>query len=193
MRGTSDPYTYPGSEVLQNIPGIRDPERLAAFEANVTAARLVELDASPLNGNFDAAHLRAIHRHIFQDIYRWAGEYRTVNISKGGQFFGAAVFAGQALDAALQGLPGEGYLAGVDSRTFARRAALYMSEINAIHPFRDGNGRAQREFIRQLGLGAGFALDWGAVTAEEMMAASVESFTTGNSAALAGVIGRCLE
>jgi cell filamentation protein len=81
----------------------------------------------------------------------------------------------------------------LDSRSFANRAGFYMSEINAIHPFRDGNGRAQREFVRQLGLEAGFVLDWGAVTAGRMRAASVESFTTGNSTALAGVIGRCLK
>lgn len=192
MPGTSDPYIYPGIEVLRNIPGIRNPERLAALEASVTVARLVELDASALHGQFDAAHLRGVHRHIFQDIYPWAGEYRTVNISKGGQFFGAAAFVGKALDGVLQELPREDYLTGCDRRTFAGRAGLYMSEINAIHPFRDGNGRAQREFIRQLGLGAGFAIDWGAVTARQMMAASVESFATGKSAALADLIHRCL-
>lgn len=192
MRGTLDPYTWPGTEVLRNIPGIRDPERLAAFEADVTAARLVELDASPLSAKFDAGHLRAIHRHIFQDIYSWAGEYRTVNISKGGQFFGAAAFVGQALDEVLGKLPGEHFLTGCDRGTFAGRAAYYMSKINAIHPFRDGNGRAQREFVRQLGLGAGFVVDWGAVSAEQMMTASVQGFTTGNSAGLADVIRRCL-
>ena len=155
MRGTLDPYTWPGTEALRNIPGIRDAERLAAFEADVTAARLVELDASPLSAKFDAEYLRAIHRHIFPDIYSWAGEYRTVNISKGGQFFGAAAFVGQTLDEMLRKLQGERFLTGRDHGTFAGGAAFYMSEINAIHPFRDGNGRAQREFIRQLGLGAG--------------------------------------
>ena len=132
MPGTSDPYIYPGIEVLRNIPGIRNPERLAALEASVTVARLVELDASALHGQFDAAHLRGVHRHIFQDIYPWAGEYRTVNISKGGQFFGAAAFVGKALDGVLQELPREDYLTGCDRRTFAGRAGPYMSEINAI-------------------------------------------------------------
>ena len=69
MPESSDPYTYPGTDVLRNIPDIRDPERLAAFEANATVARLAELDATPLEGHFDVTHLNGIHRHIFQDVY----------------------------------------------------------------------------------------------------------------------------
>ena len=193
MPASSDPYTYPGTDVLRNIPDIRDPQCLAAFEANATAARLVEMDAAPLKGLFDVAHLRAIHRHIFQDVYAWAGEFRTVNISKGGRLFGAAAFVEQALHDLLRELPGEHYLRGFDPERFARRAAFYIGEINAIHPFRDGNGRAQREFIRELGIEAGFEIAWNEVTVKQMMAASVESFTTGKSAGLAAVILLCMK
>lgn len=139
MPESSDPYTYPGTDVLRNIPDVRDPELLAAFEANATAARLIELDAAPLTGAFDVAHIRAIHRHIFQDVYLWAGEFRTVNISKGGHLFGAAAFVEQALYNVLRELPGERYLKGLGSQAFARRVGFYLGEINAIHPFRDGN------------------------------------------------------
>src|SRR6266542_3370989 len=97
MPESTDPYTYPGTDVLRNIPNIRDSRHMAALEANATAARLVELDAAPLHGRFDEAHLRAIHKHIFQDVYSWAGEFRTVNISKGGQLFGVAAFIEPAL------------------------------------------------------------------------------------------------
>ncbi len=193
MPASSDPYTYPGTDVLRNIPDILDPRRLAAFEANATAARLVELDAAPLKGVFDVGHLRAIHRHIFQDVYAWAGEFRTVDISKGGHVFGAAAFVEQALHNVLRGLPDEHYLRGFDPDRFARRAAFYLGEINAIHPFRDGNGRAQREFIRKLGIEAGFVIAWNAVTVDQMMAASVESFTTGKSSGLAAVILLCMK
>lgn len=188
MPGSSDPYTYPGTDVLRNILDIRDPQQLAAFEANATAARLIELDAAPLVGQFDVAHLKAIHRHIFQDVYPWAGEFRTVNISKGGHLFGAAAFAERTLEELLRKLSGECHLKGIAARDFATRAGYYMGEINAIHPFRDGNGRAQREFIRELGAQAGFVIDWSGVTREQMVEASFESFKTGQSSGMAALI-----
>ncbi|MBZ5618870.1 MAG: Fic family protein [Acidobacteriia bacterium] len=188
MPGSLDPYTYPGTDVLRNIPDIRDPQRLAAFEANATVARLVAADAAPLEGRFDAAHLKAIHRYIFQDVYPWAGQFRTVNISKSGAMFAAAQFVDPALQAILRKLPGENYLAGTGIEWFAIRAGFYLGEINAVHPFRDGNGRAQREFIRELGVKAGFPIDWSKTDRDEMIAASRESLETGRSSRLAALV-----
>src|SRR5260370_26094427 len=102
MPDSSDPYTYPGTDVLRNILDVRDPQHLAAFEANATAARLIELDAAPLEGRFDVAHLKAIHRYIFQDVYPWAVEFRTINISKGGHLFGVAAFVEPTLQEVLR-------------------------------------------------------------------------------------------
>jgi cell filamentation protein len=121
-------------------------------------------------------------------VYRWAGEFRTVNISKGGHLFGVAAFVDPALQEVLRKLAGEHLLKGSDHQKFATRAGFYMGEINAIHPFRDGNGRAQREFIRELAIKAGFVIDWSRVTREQMMAASLESFKTGNSSGMAALI-----
>ena len=159
MPESSDPYTYPGTDVLQNFLEIRDPQQLAAFEANATAARLIELDERPLVGRFDVAQLKSIHQYIFQDVYRWAGEFRTVNISKGGHLFGVATFIEPALEGVLRKLADERHLKALDARKFATRAGYYMGQINAIHPFRDGNGRTQREFIRELAVQAGFVID----------------------------------
>jgi cell filamentation protein len=193
MPGNTDPYTYPGTDTLRNIPGLRDPQRLASFEANATVARLVELDVNPIKGQFDVSHLRAIHRYIFQDVYEWAGEVRTVNISKHGTLFGAAAFVETALDAVLRRLPDEKYLRATGMEPFALRAGYYLGEINAAHSFREGNGRAQREFIRELGSNAGFEIDWGRVTQRQMIAASRESFATGDSESLAALIRVCIK
>ena len=192
MPESSDPYTYSGTDVLRNIPDIRDSQRLRSFEANATTARLAELDANPLKGRFDSAHLQAIHKYIFQDVYSWAGEFRTVNISKGGHLFGAAAFIESALPGVFQGLPGENYLIGLERFAFAQRVGFYLGEINAIHPFRDGNGRTQREYVRELGLQAGFAVDWSRITQSQMIAASRENFATGDCSALAALIRRVL-
>src|SRR5712691_7683176 len=180
MPDSSDPYTYPGSDVLRNIPDIRDPQRLADFEANATVARLVELDAAPLTGRFDNAHLQAIHKYIFQDVYSWAGQFRTVNISKGGHLFGVASFVELALQDLLRRQFAENCLRKTDPEWFARRAGFYLGEINAVHAFREGNGRAQREFIRTLGAQAGFVIDWSRITRDDMITGSRESFETGD-------------
>src|SRR5215472_7892140 len=113
----SDPYTYPGTNVLRNLADIRDPEALAAFEGDATADRLFELDPAPLKGRFDIAHLKAVHKYLFQDVYSWAGEFRTVNISKGDQLFGAARFVEPALHELLRELAAERRLKSADFRT----------------------------------------------------------------------------
>src|SRR5579859_4712244 len=97
MTESTDPYTYPRTSVLRNLRAIRDPTVLAQFEAESTVWRLAQLIAAPLTGLFDTGHLKAIHKHIFQDVYSWAGQFRTVNISKGDHLFGAAAFVQPAL------------------------------------------------------------------------------------------------
>jgi cell filamentation protein len=183
-----DPYLYPGTDVLKNLRDIRNPYILAQFEAEATSRRLVESIHSPAPGVFDTAHLQAIHRHIFQDVYMWAGQFRTVNISKGGHLFGAAAFIQSALHDVLQKLGRESYLRGASPELFSRRAGFFLGEINAVHPFREGNGRAQREFIRALGLQAGFTVDWSRTTRDQMIAASRLSFQTGDSSGLAAIV-----
>ena len=79
-----DPYCYAGTDVLKNIPGLRDSGDLRLFETAITSQRAEE----PLpSGRLNASHYRAIHRHLFQDVYRWAGRYRTVRIAKGDSMF----------------------------------------------------------------------------------------------------------
>src|SRR4030088_2390434 len=84
---SSDPYVYPGTTVLKNIPGIRNQEILDRFEADRVAQRSLELIECPLSGLFDIDHLQGIHRYLFQDVYEWAGEFRTVDIAKGNSYF----------------------------------------------------------------------------------------------------------
>ncbi|MFN7918975.1 MAG: Fic family protein [Bryobacteraceae bacterium] len=191
MPENTDPYLYPGTDVLRNLPGIVDETALGEFEAASATARIAKLRRNPVKGKFDAAHLRAIHKYVFQDVYAWAGEFRSVNISKGGNLFAAAAFIEPAIAHAFRNLPTENYLTGADTETFIARSAYYLSELNAVHPFREGNGRTQREFIRTLGLHAGRELDWSRVTREEMIEASRQSFQSG-ARPMITVIRSCL-
>lgn len=170
-----DPYVYPGTNVLRNLREIRDVDQLNQFEAIAATRRTVELEHEPIKGRFDARHLQAIHRYIFQDVYEWAGDFRTVNISKSGDPFAFQQHIASNLDRICEELKDEGHLAGSDAGHFAIRAAYYLGEINAIHPFRDGNGRTQREFIRELGARNGLTIDWRQVSQEQMVEASRRS------------------
>ena len=189
---SSDPYLYPGTAVLKNLRGLTDQRELDAFEARSTHRRLAELIEAPLSGKFDTAYLKAIHRYIFQDVFDWAGLFRTVDISKGGHLFGRAEFLESALEQAFRKLEAANYLAGLGIDTFAEQAAYYFGELNAAHPFREGNGRTQREFIRELGLKAGHYIDWRETTAEEMVEASRLSHVRGDASLFANVIRKCI-
>jgi cell filamentation protein len=188
MIDSLDPYVYPGTDVLRNLRDIRDPEILARFEAQSTFTRLTALSAGPATGKFDVSHLKAIHRYIFQDVFPWAGEFRTVNISKGGNSFGRADFIEPSLNSVLNKLAKESYLKGSDRSAFIERAAYFLGEINAVHPFREGNGRTQREFIRQLALAADFTVSWRTITRDQMIAASQSSFLKGDNRGLKELI-----
>jgi cell filamentation protein len=176
-----DPYVHPGTNVLKNLRRFRDSELLSEFEADSTSRRIRELGHKLMPGLFDARHLQAIHRHIFQDVFEWAGEFRTVNIGKAGDLFALPEHIASCLDKTFGELAKERYLSGADLNRFASRAAYYLGEINAVHPFREGNGRAQRQFIRQLGVRNGFELDWSHVSRQEMIEASRQSFRRDDS------------
>jgi cell filamentation protein len=192
----TDPHSERGHACPKNLFGITDYAELLIYEAPLVAAGGFGLEDQGITGDFTPAHLRAIHRYLFQDVFPWAGELRVVNISKGNQPFGPAQFIAAALDDALAKLRREDLLINLKPSGFAARAGFYLGEINAIHPFREGNGRAQREFIRQLALHAGHPLSWSAVgtgfTQQQMIDASILSHTKGDNSALAAIIEAAL-
>ena len=188
-----DPYVYPGTNVLRNLRDIRDPERLAVAEAIATTRRIAELPSDPKIGNFDTAHLRAIHRHIFQDLFDWAGEFRTVNIARSGQMpFAFPQHIVASVQKFSSDLAREGYLAKLSHEKFVKRAAHFMGELNAIHPFREGNGRTQREFIWQLAARSGYGLDWSQLTQAQVYAAAHLSFQRGDNSGLEEMLRRAM-
>lgn len=187
-----DPYVYPGTSVLRNVAELRDAERLSRFESDHCFARLLELYENPLPLGFDLDHLRRIHHHLFQDVYVWAGEFRTVNMAKGNSFFARPEYIIPELQKVFGRLARERLLRGVDSQDFCERAAYFFGEMNAIHPFREGNGRAQREFLRELAVEAGYELAWDLATQEEILAASITSFQQGSSAGFAAVLKKII-
>lgn len=144
-------YCYPNSNVLVNKLGIKDKDKLSVIERKLTMLRLLELFEKPIYGKFDLRHLQSIHGYIFQDVYEWRGKIRTVDIAKGNMFCNVKFIESQAKNI-FSNLRNDKYLEGLCREDFISKLAYYFSEINALHPFREGNGRSQREFIRMLAL-----------------------------------------
>jgi cell filamentation protein len=167
-----DPYVYPGTSCLRNKLGIRDPEELARVEAEHTAIRIAQVAREPLAGEYDLNHLKAFHRQLFGDIYAWAGELRTVAIAKDDSLFALPQHLETYLDGLFDELAREAFLRGLSREPFLERLTHYHAELNAAHPFREGNGRTQRAFLGQLARDAGYRLAWQRLNRERNIEAS---------------------
>ena len=151
-----DPYSDPVTGVLYSKPGLSTAAGLEAAEREITHAALILLHKSPISPSYDLPHLREIHKRIFGGIYERAGQIRTVAIAKGAMFC-----LPQYIDSSAAIIFRELHDEDCLSRdAFVGRLAHYLGEVNALHPFRDGNGRTQRAFFAQLARSTGFTLAW---------------------------------
>ena len=185
-------YCYPGTNVLRNKLNIQDLDILHEAERDYSSIRQVELYKKGITGDFSLKHLCSIHRQLFQDIYSWAGELRTVDISKG-TIFCLVPFIEEQFAFLYRKLRKENFLKDItDQKEMAEKLAYYLGEINMIHPFREGNGRTQRIYIEQLCMNNGrFEIDFTEVSKEEMISASVRSAKSDNDL-LEELIYNCL-
>lgn len=167
-------YYYKGTEVLKNKEHTRDKEKLQRLENFYTTARIYELVKNPIIG-FEIKDLKKIHRYIFQDIYYFAGKFRIENISKGTTKFYPYNAVEEALIKILTELKNENYLVNENKDNFIERVSYYLTELNLIHPFREGNGRVLREFIRCLGLFNNYIIDWSLIEDGKFLNASIDS------------------
>ena len=166
-----DPYTDPATGVLRNKLGLGTAADLEAAEREITHAALILLSETRVRPAYDLRHLCAVHQRIFADIYEWAGRIRTVAISKGSLFCRPQYIETSAAEIFRQ-LSDENFLLSLERDAFLDRLTYYLGEVNAIHPFREGNGRTQRAFFEQLADDAGFRLTWQHLDAAGNIAAS---------------------
>lgn len=159
-----DAYFWPNSTVLKNKAGLTHAASLRSFEYEASRQRAEQLRAHPIEGRFDTEHYRAIHRHLFQDVYEWAGEYRKVDFSKGSSAFAPLNTATHTLESwggkILGDLAAERHLKGLKTAAFIERITFHYGELNFWHPMREGNGRATKEFLFQLAKQAGYELEF---------------------------------
>jgi cell filamentation protein len=179
-----DPYCYPGTTVLINKIGLRSPPELDAFELEMSSQRATE---SLPSGRLSYTHYRAIHRHLFQDVYSWAGKVRTVRISKGDNTFCYPEHIDGQMAKLFKALARARHFRDSTPQAFAKQAAHFLAELNAVHPFREGNGRTQLTFLTLLAETAGHSLALGRMKPERIMQAVIASFG-GHEGPLEGTI-----
>ena len=185
-------YCYPHTHILKNKLDIRDKDELFKVEQELSSARYFEIVKRPIAGDFSLQHLQAIHRYLFQDIYDWAGEIRTVDISKG-TIFCLTQFIEIEFKKVQEWIIQNNYLLDVDDKVvMSKRLAYLIGEINMIHPFREGNGRAQRVFIEYIYKNSQhFDIDFSKTTKNDMILASKESSVL-NYAPFEELLYKCL-
>lgn len=176
-----DPYVYPDTQVLKNKFDERNALMLQKLERRLSMLGALELRLKTFK-KFDFDTLKYIHKGMFGSIYTWAGEIRTVDIAKGNSFFCPAFNIEAYANDIFTNLQRNKYLRGLNFTDFCRQAADLLGDLNALHPFREGNGRATREFMYHLSLNAGYYLNFALVNKEEYMKASVESMHYSNAA-----------
>jgi cell filamentation protein len=175
IEGPGDPYLIPGTDCLRNKLGATDALTLHDAEAEHVLARLVILNQRPPAGRLDDIHVRAIHRALFKNVYDWAGRYRQIAISKGGyQFASPENIAASLRRICLRHL-GDLSTATSHPKAFAEELTRFFSDVNDIHPFRDGNGRTQEFYFSLVVEKLGRSLDWSLITKDQMDAACIAS------------------
>jgi len=171
-----DPYVYPGTSVLKNRLNIRDAELLEAVEIDLVYSRMRQ--GLP-KGQLDFDHLKSIHHHLFSRLYSWAGKIRTVAISKGETLFCLPQYIENEAHRIFTRLhQSDHLLKALNFQNFTKKAAFYFNEVDALHPFREGNGRSMRIFFSELAEQGGYRLNWEKVSRKEYIAASIVGITT---------------
>lgn len=183
-------YCYKGTNVLINLLNIRDNKTLQRAESRIVATKLFELRKNEMIGNFDVEHFIKIHKFLFEDIYPFAGKFRTENIAKGYFSFAEWEYIDTELRKLLEKLHKSNLLKNDTREELVKDLAYYLAELNVLHPFREGNGRTIREFIRELAYKNGYLLDLQKVEPSEVYDAFLKSVIDTND--LENVIDKCL-
>lgn len=141
-------YCYKNTNTLVNKLNIKDAKALQKYETSVVSLKLMALSKKGITGNFDIAHFVSIHKFLFEDIYNFAGLFRTENIAKDYFQFAQWEYIEDELKRLLNNLKEENYLSGLSREKFISRLAYYWAELNVLHPFREGNRKNYERILK---------------------------------------------
>ena len=185
-----DRYCYPGSEVLKNRLNIEDKNALSEAERDITelAAEEIEFEPPP----YDLATLQRIHRQLFGDIYDWAGDIRTVDVSKGDTRFCTTQRIVPEAEKLFNQLEDNDWFEGLSRDALIDEVAELYGELNMVHPFREGNGRALRLLFEFIIVNAGYEISWSAVDEHEWLEANIHSALAADAAGLVAIFDKSI-
>ncbi|MEF2737445.1 MAG: Fic family protein [Bifidobacterium choerinum] len=179
-----DPYLIPGTQVLRNLVGARDAETLSTIEFTWFTVRSIKLQTMRMPALGTVRQLQQIHHYLFQDVYDWAGTLRTVTISKAYTTFLSPHAFITGIPYCERALADDHYLRNLSRRQFVERMSVHYDDFNVLHPFREGNGRAQRFFWDLVAQDAGWQFDWRLIGKQENDVASARAMLAGDHAPL---------
>lgn len=166
---------YPGTTVLRNKLDICDEKLLDEAEALMTYINGAKLEENPLVGAFDFSHYKAIHRFLFSELYDWAGEIRSVDISKKGTVFCPAAEIEDRAEQIFRRLKAHDLFINLPKDEFVDEITDFYCVTNMLHPFREGNGRTQRVFLTQLIRNAGYSINFSELDMDLLMVATIQA------------------
>ncbi len=166
---------YEGTSCLINKFGIQDDKKLSQIESDITLAKAAILESQPPKLPFDFEYYKYIHRFLFEDIYDWAGQLRTVNISKKGTVFCSLDELEDLCINCFERLKQNNYFLNLPKSEYVNQIVDFYITTNMLHPFREGNGRTQRIFISKLIEYNGYDFDFSNIDSDELMMATINA------------------
>ena len=183
------PYCYPHSTTLRNHLGIIDEGELISVERDLTLLATDAIQFSP--PPYDLAYLQSLHHQLFGDLYPWAGELRSIDIAKGETRFCHAARIEPEAHKLFDSLTRRCYFVDLSREALVEAVAEFYGDLNVVHPFREGNGRAQRLLFEHIVINCGYEISWQGLERDEWLDANISAYHC-DYQPMVELFGRCI-
>ena len=167
-------YTYKGTDILKNKLDIKDENLLKEFETRIVAFKIATISTLTLPMKYTPDRLKFIHKYLFEDIFYFAGEYRKENITKENFRFSEYVYIEDNIKQIFEKID-INKMRIMSFNEFIKTLSYIMTELNVLHPFREGNGRTIRELVREICFDCGYVIDWYEINHDDILRASIKA------------------
>ena len=167
-------YTYKGTDILKNKLGIKDEKLLKEYETRIVAFKIATISTVILPMDYTPERLKFIHKYLFDDIFYFAGEYREENITKGNFRFSEFEYIEENIQRIFNNIKID-EMRKMSFNDFVKQISYIMTELNVLHPFREGNGRTIRELVREICFDCGYVIDWYEINQDDILRASIKA------------------